>query len=286
MGLLTIWLAVPALFATLYLVSHFTVVNEVRSQAMGVAVATAAGIDARDIEQIHGPADTSKEAYGRIQQFMGGIQTFNPDVRFIYTMRRAPSSDEQACRYEYIVDQAAHDINHNGMIDHDEACEPPGKPYDATALPEMIRAWIEPSADKDVSPDPPYPDLLSGYAPIMDKQGHTVAIVGVDITAATVRAKLLALRIAISGVAILTGLLITLVFHLYARERQLLSEVKTLSGMLPICSYCHKVRDDKGYWEQIEEYIMEHSQAELSHGICPECAKKHFPGLDLKKTDY
>lgn len=56
-----------------------------------------------------------------------------------------------------------------------------------------------------------------------------------------------------------------------------LAKVKTLSGMLPICSACKKVRDDKGYWKQIERYISEHSEAEFSHSICPECAKRLYP---------
>ena len=56
-----------------------------------------------------------------------------------------------------------------------------------------------------------------------------------------------------------------------------LEEVKTLSGLIPICSFCKKIRDDNGYWNQIESYIKEHSEAEFSHGICPECAKKQYP---------
>ena len=60
-----------------------------------------------------------------------------------------------------------------------------------------------------------------------------------------------------------------------------LSEVKKLSGLLPICSYCKKVRDDKGYWTQIESYIHDHSEAEFSHSICKECAKKYYPDMDL-----
>ncbi len=62
-----------------------------------------------------------------------------------------------------------------------------------------------------------------------------------------------------------------------------LNEVKKLSGLLPICSHCKKIRDDKGYWNQIEEYIQKHSEAQFSHGICKECAKKHYPDLDLYK---
>ncbi len=53
-----------------------------------------------------------------------------------------------------------------------------------------------------------------------------------------------------------------------------LQQVKTLSGMLPICSYCRKIRDDDGYWEQMEEYLLHHSDTEFSHGICPECYEK------------
>ncbi len=55
------------------------------------------------------------------------------------------------------------------------------------------------------------------------------------------------------------------------------NEIKTLKGFLPICSSCKKIRDDKGYWNQIESYIREHSEAEFTHGICPECFKKLYP---------
>jgi len=56
-----------------------------------------------------------------------------------------------------------------------------------------------------------------------------------------------------------------------------LAKVKTLSGLLPICAHCKKIRDDKGYWNQIEAYIRDHSEADFSHSICPECAKNFYP---------
>jgi PAS domain-containing protein len=56
-----------------------------------------------------------------------------------------------------------------------------------------------------------------------------------------------------------------------------LSEVKRLSGLLPICAHCKKVRDDKGYWSQVEEYLEAHSEATFSHGICPECLRMLYP---------
>ena len=62
-----------------------------------------------------------------------------------------------------------------------------------------------------------------------------------------------------------------------------LAEVKTLSGLLPICAQCKKIRDDDGYWNQIESYIRKHSEAEFSHSLCPKCAKRLYPFLDTYK---
>ena len=64
-----------------------------------------------------------------------------------------------------------------------------------------------------------------------------------------------------------------------------LARVKTLSGLLPICSSCKKVRDDKGYWNRIESYIQKHSKAEFSHSICPECSEMLYPDLDLNRNN-
>jgi HAMP domain-containing protein len=58
-----------------------------------------------------------------------------------------------------------------------------------------------------------------------------------------------------------------------------LEKVKLLSGLLPICASCKKIRDDKGYWFEIESYIRDHSEANFSHGVCPECAKRLYPEL-------
>jgi PAS domain S-box-containing protein len=63
--------------------------------------------------------------------------------------------------------------------------------------------------------------------------------------------------------------------------QEALEKIKALSGMLPICSNCKKIRDDKGYWNQIEFYIREHSEAEFSHSICPECIEIIYPDLDM-----
>ena len=59
--------------------------------------------------------------------------------------------------------------------------------------------------------------------------------------------------------------------------KEALSKIRTLSGLLPICSSCKRIRNDQGYWEQIESYVRDHSDAEFTHGYCPECTQKLYP---------
>ena len=82
--------------------------------------------------------------------------------------------------------------------------------------------------------------------------------------------------------------------HITLRRRELelkmaLSEVKLLSGFLPICAYCKRIRDDKGNWQRVEEYISNHSEVEFSHGLCDECALEQYSDFidenDLKKKE-
>jgi DNA-binding response OmpR family regulator len=63
--------------------------------------------------------------------------------------------------------------------------------------------------------------------------------------------------------------------------RQTLAKVRQLSRLLPICMHCKKIRDDKGYWNELEIYIRENTDTEFSHSICRECAETHYPGLNL-----
>jgi hypothetical protein len=69
--------------------------------------------------------------------------------------------------------------------------------------------------------------------------------------------------------------------HHLKELQKAIDEIKTLKGILPFCSICKKIRDDQGYWNQVDVYIDEHSEADISHSICPECAKKHYPDYDI-----
>ena len=62
-----------------------------------------------------------------------------------------------------------------------------------------------------------------------------------------------------------------------------LDHVKKLQGILPICMHCHKIRTDEESWERLEQYLLQHTEAKVSHGLCPECIEKHYPELDKRK---
>jgi len=71
---------------------------------------------------------------------------------------------------------------------------------------------------------------------------------------------------------------------LHVHNYRILNEINQLRGLLPICAKCKKVRDDKGYWKQIEQYIQERSEAVFSHGLCPECAQEYFNEIEGREA--
>ena len=93
------------------------------------------------------------------------------------------------------------------------------------------------------------------------------------------------LEVSFFMVALFVSLLIA---HLQLRNEELsraLVEVQTLAGLLPICAWCRKVRDDAGYWQKIEEYFVARGQVKFTHGICADCTNQHFPGHTTVRLD-
>lgn len=86
-------------------------------------------------------------------------------------------------------------------------------------------------------------------------------------------------------VFIFFGLLVQNFRRVEADYQKSLTEIKTLRGIIPICSSCKKIRNDAGIWDRIETYFKEHSKAEFSHGICPDCARNIYPDIDLENDD-
>ncbi|MDP2104672.1 MAG: response regulator [Desulfobulbaceae bacterium] len=72
---------------------------------------------------------------------------------------------------------------------------------------------------------------------------------------------------------------------LIAELQQALAEIKTLKGMIPICASCKNIRNDQGYWEVVEKYVMERTEAQFSHGICPKCIAKLYPDFVNELVD-
>lgn len=105
--------------------------------------------------------------------------------------------------------------------------------------------------------------INSSGAPILDKEGHIRGVVLVfrDITELK--------RAEEEKDSIIADL------------KEAMGKIRTLSGLLPICASCKNIRDDKGYWNRIEAYIRDHSEAEFTHSICPECAKKLYPDIEI-----
>ncbi|MFH0909382.1 MAG: PP2C family protein-serine/threonine phosphatase [bacterium] len=231
-GVILVWIAVSIPFVFLYATSRRVLIDEIRHHAMGVAIAASASLEVSLLDQIHTPGDVSKPAFASVQRLLNRISELSPDIRYVYVMRRAADPLAPAGRFEYVVDQIERDDNGNGLLERDEQSEPPGTPYDASAFPEMIRAWDHPTADRSITPDPPYPDVISGYAPIPDAGGVTRAIVGVDITAATVHRKLAAVQIVILISWLAVGMLVMLVIHLYYQQRDAYERIKNLNEEL------------------------------------------------------
>lgn len=74
-------------------------------------------------------------------------------------------------------------------------------------------------------------------------------------------------------------LLENLVLQRTRELKEAMNQIKTMSGLLPICAHCKSIRDDKGYWQNVDEYIRDHTSAQFSHSLCPECLKILYPDL-------
>jgi hypothetical protein len=109
------------------------------------------------------------------------------------------------------------------------------------------------------------------------------------------RVENISILLVLAGVLLSSVIAIFTVRHVLMIEKVLLnekkelqkalSEINTLSGLLPICASCKKIRDDKGYWNQIEAYIRDRSEAEFSHSICPKCASRLYPELVINEQN-
>ena len=315
--------------------------RSLQSRLQNSAALLSETVDARDLDGIRTAEDVEQAAYQETLDKMRRVRRTNPDIAFLYVMRRA---DDGAV--SFVVDS-----------DETEAQAQPGAAYD-DVVPEMREGFHLPVVDNNLYEDK-WGTFLSGYAPLRNGAGRY--LVGIDMRADQVRHNLRELRL--TGLASLfASILLALLFALYlsrgltrriarvtAQCRDLalgrlnariegrtfdefddlaesfnamgetlggtradlekaIAELKAtqqglearveertrllqetvqkmdvLRGLLPICCSCKKIRDDQGYWKQVEQFVGEHTGARFTHGICPECQLKLYGELAEEK---
>jgi HAMP domain-containing protein len=311
-----------------------SLIQSLRSRLQNSAALLSQSIDARELKTIRTPDDVEQEVYLRLLRNLRRLRRANPDIAFLYIMRKGSDN-----RISFVVDS-----------DETERQALPGRDY--PEAPDLLLAGFnEPSVD-----DKPYRDewgtFLSGYAPLRNGKGRY--LIGIDMRADEVDNKLAELRLT-GMVSLLGSLLLALLFAISlsrgltgriralidrcrlialgrfdariemrtfdemddlidafnsmsedlgkAREQAnkaitdlrdardnleervlertceletALEKVQVLSGMLPICSACKKIRNDEGYWQQVEQFVEMHTSARFTHGLCPECGIKLY----------
>lgn len=218
-------------------------------------------------------ADLEALDYLRLKEQFARAQKANDKCRFIYLMGRL--SDGQIFFF----------VDNEPVGSENES--PAGMLYDD--VPEGFRQVFD---TMQADTEGPFTDrwgtFVSGAVPLIDPvTDDLVAVLAMDMDAGSWKWNIAA--IATLPIGLILVLMIVLVSGIKRKQaeealrlerdklQRALAEVKQLSDFLPICASCKKIRDDKGYWNQIESYISQHSEAKFSHGICPECAKKLYP---------
>ena len=152
-------------------------------------------------------------------------------------------------------------------------------------IAEPMRAALSGKSGVIVGLDYRAVKVIAAHEPVSDLDLGIVAKIDLsEVRAPFIRAALItgifAITLIILGVSIFFKVTNPILIRLKRNVENLrsaLKEVKVLRGILPICSFCKKIRDDDGYWNQVEVYIKQRSDADFSHSICPACLKKHYP---------
>ena len=244
---------IPSLFLLFFFMFLYSAIRrdfieEIRDHARFAAICTASAINPADVESVRSAEDASSETYTRLQRILVTFRKSSEDIRYTYIMRRSPAADAAPSDYLYVADQPPEDADHNGVIDDSEGSELPGTPYDASELPAMVAAWNEPTADATTNPDPPYPDVLSGYAPIRNAEGKTVAIVGADVTVGGIERRLFVSRMLVILAGVVLSILSAAIIFLYCGRHEAFVQVRRMNADLQLTNQrleeAAKLRDE------------------------------------------
>ena len=332
--ILVVFLVSGSVGTFFYVRAMDNLMRSLQSRLQNSAALLSQTIDAGELADVRTEEDVGKPAYLDALEKMRRVRRTNPDVAFLYVMRRLEDGSVQ-----FVVDS-----------DETDGQAKPGKAYEEV-VPEMLEGFHDSVVDSELYEDE-WGVFLSGYAPLRNGEGRY--LVGIDMRANEVQNKLRELRL--TGLASLfASILLALTFALYLsrgltrriarisrhcvdvsmgrlhtriegrtfdefddlseafnamsealggtradldrviaelkesqhglegrveeRTKQLqaaLDKMEVLRGLLPICSSCKKIRDDQGYWKQVEHFVEEHTGARFSHGLCPECITKLY----------
>ncbi len=179
-------------------------------------------------------------------------------------------------------------LNHR----HYDLNNPKPVPWDSK-LAEPMRQALSGRSGTIVGLDYRGVRVLAAHEPVDELNLGIVAKIDLsEIRAPFMRAAFFSGSIAIAAIALgavvflrITEPMITTLNDSVAGLKKALREVKTLRGIVPICSHCKKIRDDQGYWDQVEVYVRKHTEADFSHSICPDCLQRYYPDVNLKKVE-
>jgi len=173
----------------------------------------------------------------------------------------------------FLLDHRHHDLNHPMPIAWN------------AGLAEPMRRALSGKSGTMIGLDYRGVKVLAAYEPVAELNLGIVAKLDLaEIRAPFIKAGfisgLFAIFVIVSGACLfvkITNPILKRLHKTVVKLEKALAEVKTLRGILPICSFCKKIRDDEGYWNQVEVYVRERSDADFSHSICPDCLKEHYP---------
>jgi methyl-accepting chemotaxis protein len=167
---------------SVYFIYSNRIMKDMQNELLGIATRTAALIPVASHESLLQPADQQSENYRVMELYLQSVMAGNPRIDDVYTLR--PTNQRHLMTF-VVSGKGNVDENNDGIIEENEQKAMLGEEYDTTDLPQMEEGLIKPSVDQAVTNDK-WGSWLSGYAPLKDSSGKTVAILGVDFAAKTI----------------------------------------------------------------------------------------------------
>ena len=249
---------------------YHTAISEERSRLEETAKSQARLIEAvAHFDKAH----INDYPYGARQATLDQIRIAHSKYRGFGSTGEFTLSTKENDQIVFLLNHRHHDLNN-----------PKPVPWNSK-LAEPMRLALSGKSGTIIGLDYRGEKVLAAYEPIEGLNLGIVAKIDLsEIRAPFIKAVIISGLFAIVFVVLgagffykITNPILKGLYDTVAKLEKALEEVKTLRGILPICSFCKKIRDDKGYWNQVEVYIKERLDADFSHGICPDCMRKHYP---------